>query len=72
MMDHFFDNEVTMDSLAMGRVQERGDFVELPYEAKIRRGGQRIQLQMRRDGNAWGHPVSITKAITMESSSRAI
>ncbi len=69
MMDHFFDDEVTMESLAMGRAQERGDFVELPYEAKIRRGGERIQLQMRRDGNAWGYPISITKAITMESSS---
>ncbi len=69
LMDHFFDDDVSLESLAMGRAQERGDFVELPYEAKIRRGGERIQLQMRRDGNAWGYPITITKAITMESTS---
>ncbi len=65
MMDHFFDNDVTLDAIAAGRAHERGDFVELPFEAKIRRGGERVQLQMQREGNAWGHPISITKAITM-------
>jgi len=65
MMDHFFDHDVTLEDVATGRVQERGDFVELPFDAKIRRGGDRVQLQMRRDGNAWGHPITITKAITI-------
>ncbi|MGV3483039.1 MAG: alpha-amylase/4-alpha-glucanotransferase domain-containing protein [Planctomycetaceae bacterium] len=65
MMDHFFDNDVTLEAVAAGRAHERGDFVELPFDAKIRRGGDRVQLQMRRDGNAWGHPITITKAITM-------
>ncbi len=65
MMDHFFDNDVTLEAITAGRAQERGDFVELPFDAKIRRGGDRVQLQMRRDGNAWGHPITITKAITM-------
>jgi len=65
MMDHFFDSDATIESVVAGRAHERGDFVELPFEAKIRRGGDRAQLQMRRDGNAWGHPITITKAITM-------
>lgn len=65
MMDHFFDHDATLEDVVAGRAHERGDFVELPFDAKIRRGGDRVQLQMRRDGNAWGHPVTITKAITI-------
>jgi alpha-amylase len=72
LMDHFFDHDVTLEEIAAGRAQERGDFVELPFEAKIRRGGDRVQLQMRRDGNAWGHPITITKAITMAGGSNEI
>jgi len=69
MMDHFFDNDATLEAITAGRAHERGDFVELPFDAKIRRGADRVQLQMRRDGNAWGHPITITKAITMVSGS---
>lgn len=65
MMDHFYDHDVTLDAISTGRAHERGDFVEMPFDAKLRRGGDRVQLQMRRDGNAWGHPITITKAITM-------
>ncbi len=65
MMDHFYDDDVTLDAIAAGRAYERGDFVEMPFEAKIRRGTDRVQLQMRRDGNAWGHPITLTKAVTM-------
>ncbi len=65
MMDHFYDNDVTLEAIVSGQAHERGDFVDLPFDAKIRRGGDRVQLQMRRDGNAWGHPITITKAITI-------
>ncbi|MCM2374736.1 alpha-amylase/4-alpha-glucanotransferase domain-containing protein [Aporhodopirellula aestuarii] len=65
MMDHFFDNEATLESVMSGDSLERGDFVELPFEAKLRRGGDRVQVQMRRDGNAWGVPITITKAVTI-------
>ena len=65
MLDHFYDHDATIDDVTMGRAAERGDFIDLPFDAKIRRGGDRVQLQMRRDGNAWGHPITITKAITI-------
>ena len=42
------------------------DFVAMPFEAKLRRGAGKIQLQMTREGNAWGIPLKLTKAITME------
>jgi alpha-amylase len=51
---------------------ERGDFVELPYETKLRRGSDRVQVQMRRDGNAWGIPVTVTKAITLVAGSNRL
>ena len=61
LMDHFFDNEATLESVSRGESPERGDFVELPFEAKLRRGSDRVQAQLRRDGNAWGIPITLTK-----------
>ncbi|MEM9586525.1 MAG: alpha-amylase/4-alpha-glucanotransferase domain-containing protein [Planctomycetota bacterium] len=65
LMDHFYDNEATVQSVMRGEATERGDFVDLPFDAKLRRGNDRVQVQMRRDGNAWGIPITITKAVTM-------
>ncbi len=65
LMDHFYDTEATMQSVARGESIERGDFVDLPFETKLRRGADRVQVQMRRDGNVWGVPVTLTKAVTM-------
>ena len=72
MMDHFFDDDTSLEAVASGRALERGDFVDMPFDAKVRRGGDRVQLQMRRDGNAWGHPLTITKAITMVGGSNEL
>ncbi len=69
LMDHFYDNETTLDAVARGEAMERGDFVELPFEAKLRRGSDRVQVQMRRDGNAWGIPITVTKAVTLMAGS---
>lgn len=69
LMDHFYDNEATLAAVASGDALERGDFVELPFEAKLRRGADRVQLQMRRDGNAWGIPITLTKAVTLAAGS---
>jgi alpha-amylase len=68
-MDHFYDDQVDFNAIADGTAMERGDFVDLPFEAKIRRASDRVQLQMRRDGNAWGLPITITKAITLVAGS---
>lgn len=65
LMDHFYDEDATLDAVRRGDATERGDFVDLPFEAKLRRASDRVQLQMRRDGNAWGIPLAITKAVTM-------
>ena len=36
------------------------------------RGADRVQVQMRRDGNAWGIPLAITKAVTMVAGSEQL
>ncbi len=72
LMDHFYDSETSLDEVASGKAMERGDFVELPYETKLRRGSDRVQVQMRRDGNAWGIPITITKAVTMVAGSNRL
>ncbi len=69
LMDHFYDNDADLQNVARGEATERGDFVELPFETKLRRGSDRVQVQMRRDGNAWGIPITLTKAVTMYAGS---
>ncbi|MEM9645159.1 MAG: alpha-amylase/4-alpha-glucanotransferase domain-containing protein, partial [Planctomycetota bacterium] len=69
LMDHFYDNEAGLDAVSRGEAHERGDFVDLPFEAKLRRGSDRVQIQMRRDGNAWGIPITMTKAVTLSEGS---
>ena len=72
LMDHFYDNDASLESVARGEATERGDFIDLPFEAKLRRGSDRVQLQMRREGNAWGIPIVLTKAITMTADSDSL
>ncbi len=72
LMDHFYDNEATLESVQRGEALERGDFVDLPFETKLRRGSDRVQVQMRRDGNAWGIPITLTKAVTMVAGSEKL
>ena len=69
LMDHFYDEQVGLQAVSRGEAAERGDFIDLPFEAKLRRAADRVQLQMRRDGNAWGIPLSITKAVTLAAGS---
>jgi alpha-amylase len=64
-MDHFYDNDATLEQVANGTAAERGDFVELTFQTKLRRAADRVQLHMRRDGNAWGIPITLSKAVTM-------
>ncbi len=71
-LEHFFDNDVSMDAVASGEAMERGDFVAQPFEAKLRRAASKVQLQLSRDGNAWGIPIRMTKAITLEAGSPLI
>jgi alpha-amylase len=72
LLDHFYDDHVPLDALVQGHAMERGDFLSLPYDAKVRRNPHRIQVQMTRQGNAWGIPLKITKGVTLESGSSVV
>jgi 4-alpha-glucanotransferase len=68
-LEHFYDNDAGLGQVATGTAMERGDFVAEPFEAKLRRAANKVQLLLTREGNAWGLPLRMTKALTMESGS---
>jgi 4-alpha-glucanotransferase len=72
MQDHFFDESVTLEALIAGHAQERGDFLQSPYQAKLRRGAGKVQIFMQRDGNAFGVPLQVSKALTLEAGSSTL
>jgi len=72
LLDLFFDNDTTLDSVAAGRAVQRGDFVGSNYEAKIRRNPDRIQVQLMREGSAGGVPLRITKGMTLDAGSSTL
>lgn len=72
LVDHFYDNDVRLSAVVSGEAMERGDFAGGLYEAKLRRGSDRIQVQLLKQGNAWGIPLTITKGVTLESDSSVL
>jgi 4-alpha-glucanotransferase len=72
LIDHFHDSDITLAAVATGKALERGDFATGAYEARLRRNPHRIQVQLSRQGNAWGQPLKITKGITLESGSSTL
>lgn len=68
-LEHFYDNDLGLDRLLHGSAMERGDFVGSAFEAKLRRAANKIQVQLSREGNAWGIPLKITKALTLQAGS---
>ncbi|MBX3422120.1 MAG: DUF1926 domain-containing protein [Pirellulaceae bacterium] len=71
-IDHFYDNDLSLAALMSGQAIERGDFVGSAYEAKLRRAASKVQLQLTREGNAWGMPFRLTKALTMQAGSSTL
>jgi alpha-amylase len=69
LVDHFYDEDVTLEALWRNKAAERGDFAGGTYEARVRRNPDRIQVQLSKQGNAWGVPLRITKGVTAESGS---
>ena len=72
LVDHFWDDDVSAESLMGSQAMERGDFASGEYAAKIRRNPNRIQVMLVREGNAWGVPLKITKGVTQTAGSSQI
>jgi len=69
LLDHFYDPATTLDAIARGEAQEQGDFLNRPYEAKLRRNPRRMQAQLTAAGHVAGLPLRITKSLTLEAGS---
>ena len=67
LVDHFYDLDVSLDSVSRGEAREQGDFVAAPYEAKLRRKPERMQALFTRDGHVDGVPVRLTKGVTLDA-----
>jgi alpha-amylase len=67
LVDHFFDNQANLESVARGEAAERGDFACGVYETRIRRSPDRVQVLLEREGLAGDVPVKITKGVTLEA-----
>ena len=72
LLDHFFDHETSLGAVVAGQATERGDFLQAPYETRVRRSAGRVQVQMSRQGAAWGHAVKVTKGVTLSAGSAAL
>ncbi len=69
LLDHFFEIDTTLQAVVSGEAEQLGDFIGAPFETRIRRNPNRIQVQLKRSGYACGVPVTITKGVTAESGS---
>ena len=72
MIDLFYDQDVSFESIVDGTAENHGDFRDGAYEARIRRNPGKIQIQLSRQGMVYDVPIRITKGITLESNSSAL
>jgi alpha-amylase len=72
LLDHFYPSDVSLDSVARGEMSELGNFVDLPFAARIRRNPDRIQVMMSADGQVDGAAVRIVKGVTLKAGSNTL
>jgi hypothetical protein len=72
LVDLFYAEDATLESVASGQAAADADFVRGSYDARLRRNPGRIQLQMTRQGKALGVPLRITKGLTMQEGSSTL
>jgi hypothetical protein len=72
LLDHFYDPQTTLAAVAQGEAIERGNFLARPYETRLRRNPNRMQLQLASQGMAGDAPVRITKSLTLEAGSSTL
>jgi len=72
LIDHFYDDHTTLETVSRSEAEDRGDFVSGVYEATLRRNPDRVQVQLSRDGMAHGVPIEIKKSITMRADESAL
>jgi alpha-amylase len=61
-IDHFIGADTSLDGMAHGRFQERGDFATGAYRIVDKGAGA---VTLRRDGNIFGVPATVEKTVTL-------
>ncbi len=72
LVDLFYGDDVTLEAIVSGEAAAGGDFVDGNYEARVRRNPDRIQVQLSREGNAFGVPLKITKGLTLDAGASSL
>ncbi|HUG68857.1 MAG TPA: alpha-amylase/4-alpha-glucanotransferase domain-containing protein [Pirellulaceae bacterium] len=72
LVDHFYDDDASLQTITSGDADERGDFRDGGFETKLRKGPDRVQVLMSRDGNAFGIPIKLTKGLTLNAGSHEL
>lgn len=72
LVDHFYMLDTSLASVATGDYHELGDFTTGQFEARLRRGHDRMQVQMIREGCVENHSIRITKGLTLEAGESAL
>ena len=72
LIDHFLDNDTTLSEIARGDQSEHGNFSSSPFMSRIRRNSDRVQVQLWKEGTAFGVPLKLTKGVTLSAGSPTI
>jgi alpha-amylase len=72
LIDHFYTNDTSLGAVLSGAHEELGDFASAPFEARLRRNPNRMQLQLTREGRVGHRPVRITKGLTLEAGQQTL
>ncbi len=66
-LDHFLGPGSTLEAVSACRYPEEGDFVNQPYEAKVKRMGDEVKVVLHREGGLWTdgvpHRIAVTKTV---------
>lgn len=66
LVDHFFQPALNHEAYVHGQ-GEIGDFVDGVYLSKIRRGADRVEATMWRDGHLGPYEIKLTKTVTLSA-----
>ncbi len=72
LVDHFYSSSTTLEQVARNQADELGDFADGIYEARLRRGEDKVQVELSRNGVVDGHKIRLIKRITLEAGQSTI
>lgn len=72
LIDLFYDDQIDVEAVRSGQADRHGDFTHGDFDAVIRKKEGRIQVLLSREGNVYGAPILLQKAITLEAGGESL